>query len=84
MGFTILKILQHLTQLLTPEPIVIFQKLIGGLLQNNKVDAADQNVYIGIGEGFATNVGNGHVMQVNKTKQTFFNLGDQILRRRSG
>ena len=48
-------------------------------ITNNKVDAADQNVYIGIGEGFATNVGNGHVMQVNKNQTNIFQLGDQIL-----
>ncbi|MBL0052280.1 MAG: hypothetical protein IPP29_12610 [Bacteroidetes bacterium] len=64
---TVSKILHHRTHLLTLEPIVIFETDCW-FITNNKMDGEDQNIYIGIGEGYATNVGCGHVMQVHKTE----------------
>ncbi len=39
-------------------------------VSKNNFDASDQNIYIGIGEGYASDVGNGHVLVKNNNSNT--------------
>nr|MBK9650876.1 hypothetical protein [Bacteroidota bacterium] len=44
-------------------------------ITNNTIDGEDQNIYIGIGEGYASQVGCGHVMFGDKDGNTFIEIG---------